>query len=531
MKFINSERQYQPLKGNFLPTRHITIGFDAQLMSTNTIIDHYSRLHHLHKFDSDMNLLGSLSKAIQELGSEIVELDRTVGFEERGYFTSEEQDKIEDLLFRYLLLRDSLWDLIEHYRDYESLYPEENLRARAIVIGFSATLQLYNFSARVVSTICEKPLIIKKLNESYKRSEIPSGTYQQIFHNLTKPENLRRIEIAWQVYEEMIQDDSSHLAQLQKNEPQYRRLMKHIEIAYKQSRRLRDELLEKTALILPDYRNLLRHSEIARLTRSLRKRFTTRLSVMRDVIYTNVSSLKSPLAQLLDISADQIQEMKAMLQPGDIILIFTQGYMSNIFLPGVFKHGITYIGSPEQRKELGLGQLLIGKSDEINNRYLENLEVANTDEGHQADVIEAIAEGVIMSSLEKIMRTHCNRMVALRPKLSDEERVIFLTRVFSYLGNPYDFKFNFNEGTRQCCTEVIYRSLSKLGSINFPLQYHYRQPRLAADDIVVHALADENRFLDFNFLVVGNYDNGNSGTHILKGDQGYQKLHEMMQDV
>ena len=37
-----------------------------------------------------------------------------------------------------------------------------------------------------------------------------------------------------------------------------------------------------------------------------------------------------------------------------MIFTYTAGYMSDVFIPGAFKHGITFVGSLEERSEAGL---------------------------------------------------------------------------------------------------------------------------------------------------------------------------------
>ena len=69
----------------------------------------------------------------------------------------------------------------------------------------------------------------------------------------------------------------------------------------------------------------------------------------------------------------------------------------------------------------------------------------------------------------KIMDTHINRLLVLRPILTEEERTEFLAGVFSYLGDEYDFYFDFADSSRQVCTEVHYRTLNGKGGINFTL--------------------------------------------------------------
>ena len=78
------------------------------------------------------------------------------------------------------------------------------------------------------------------------------------------------------------------------------------------------------------------------------------LYAIRGLLFSNVSDIKMPLTKPIKFSEDQKRQIHSMLKPGDIILTYTAGYMSNVFLPGSFKHGITYIGTSAERKETGL---------------------------------------------------------------------------------------------------------------------------------------------------------------------------------
>ena len=66
-------------------------------------------------------------------------------------------------------------------------------------------------------------------------------------------------------------------------------------------------------------------------------------------------------------------------------------------------------------------------------RRLQIEEIPGSEGGMPADVVEAVAEGVIFNSLDHLLDTHTTRVVALRPKLTEEERRQFLLRVFSLL--------------------------------------------------------------------------------------------------
>jgi len=146
----------------------------------------------------------------------------------------------------------------------------------------------------------------------------------------------------------------------------------------------------------------------------------------RGVIFRDVARIKSPRAKLLQFSKDQVLQIKEMLQPGDILLTYTAGYMSNVFLPGQFKHGITYIGSVEERRHAGLTTNELSKravSDVQRMALIENVGREKSPDGYDVDIVEAVAEGVILNSLDKLLAAHVNRLAVIRPVIADEERL------------------------------------------------------------------------------------------------------------
>ena len=175
--------------------------------------------------------------------------------------------------------------------------------------------------------------------------------------------------------------------------------------------------------------------------------------------------------------------------------------MCNIFLPGTFKHGMTYVGSPEERREAGLTMenmpdIPPGRRDELST----HLSQGTLPTGEDADLVESVAEGVVFSSLDHILETHINRLLVLRPCLTEDERVGQLATVFLLLGNTYDFKFDFSDASHQCCTEVIYRALHKRGTIEFSLIRRMGNQTLSADDIIRHHMSRDDRPFEFVLL-------------------------------
>ncbi|MDA0989163.1 MAG: YiiX/YebB-like N1pC/P60 family cysteine hydrolase, partial [Verrucomicrobia bacterium] len=144
-------------------------------------------------------------------------------------------------------------------------------------------------------------------------------------------------------------------------------------------------------------------------------------------------------------------------------------------------------------------------------------------------VIEAVAEGVIFSSLDHLLETHITRLVVLRPRLTAAERLQQLTTVFDLLGDTYDFKFDFGDASHHCCTEVIYRSLHNRGPIAFDLGPRMGKPTLSADDIIHAQLTRDPEPFEFVLLVSPAADNVSAEIRV--GEQGELAFVDIMSTV
>lgn len=203
-------------------------------------------------------------------------------------------------------------------------------------------------------------------------------------------------------------------------------------------------------------------------------------------IFLRVSRLRKPGAHLVSFSARQKERIRSLLQPGDILLTFTAGYASDVFIPGAFKHGMTWVGPVGQREAAGLSpdRIVLTGGEAERRKLARDLRQDVTVQGLPADLIEAVAEGVKFSNLNFILDTHINRLLVLRPKMGPGNRARQVSRTFSYLGQDYDFRFDFADASRQVCTEVIYRSLNGLDGIQLPLTRRGGHATLSADDLV-----------------------------------------------
>lgn len=441
------------------------------------------------RIETDLIRYRAYSAAMSEMASEMFELRKISKVYSRDYYEPREHDKIENLLFRYLMCRGSLWEFVRYYVNYRQIYSDPVLQTKAFLIGYGAGLQVVNYSSLIVATFLNEPVGIAKINEAFPRSEIPRGTYDMLYKQVTSVQNLKSIKVAWVLFSNEMKDSSSVLNHLYVRDPECRKIVDDIHRLYKESNERIETILKDKSLLLPEVVNQLRQNMIAEIADKAKMAVNDNLYAAREVLFTTVGDIKAPTAKPLHFSPEQKKLVKSLLRPGDIILTYSAGYMSNIFLPGHFKHGIVYVGSPAQRQGMGLTEAKVRDCAPLPSEtmypYLARERLPN---GYEADVIEAVSEGVVFNSMDFLMDSHINRMVILRPQLEAEELVGALSHTYSLLNNPYDFKFDFNDGACECCTEIIYRSLHLRGRFNFSLTKRAGVFTLSADDIVNYYL-------------------------------------------
>ena len=462
-------------------------------------------------------------RTIQSVAPHLDELD--AAFEKlpnpadlgRDYFNARETEEFEGLLFRFLAIQTTLWDMVDSYGGQDADFPADEIDTKAHVLSITATLLLASHTAFVVARFADEPIAIAQLNEVYFRSEIPFGSYDRMRVNTTAPDLLETVTESKALYAKEMADPHSALATLANNDAEYASLITQIPAL----RDVAESRLQQVARYYPS------HSEAEKLAREDKEEQHKTLYALRSLLFKEVSRLKNPTAHVVVFSDAQKQEIFSLLEPGDLVLTYTAGYMSDVFIPGTFKHGITYIGTPDNRKSIGLSANVLPPDERFDVLELTaNLQQSSLPDGTHADMIEAVAEGVIFNNLELIMDTHINRMLVLRPRLSDAERAAFLVEVYSYLGDGYDFRFDFADASQQVCTEVIYRAINGKGSIDFALTERAGHETLSADDIANYHLDSEA--FEFVLLVETKPDSKNNEALVYIGPEGEDRIEALM---
>lgn len=405
----------------------------------------------------DEQTLTAIASSNSALQDAILALRNSGDWKKRGYFSAEESDRSELLLFRFHTAHHHLNDIVERYEKIPAAAPKAE---QATALRNKANRLALEQTHFLVNTFAGDPIAIDKLNQAYPRSEIPRDTYDRLVESLEPPLKHKAEAATLKIKNDL--NDSSYLAQTE--------------------------------------------------------------------LFYHVSRLRKPNAHLISFSTPQKQDVTSRLQPGDILLTYTAGYASDVFIPGAFKHGITYVGTVEQRHAAGLSPdriILVGGSRE-GQKLARDLKTTTTVNGRPANLIESIAEGVKFSNLEHIMDTHINRLLILRPKLNSTNRAKQVSRTFSYIGQDYDFRFDFADSSRQVCTEVIYRALNGLDRIDFPLTRRGGHVTLSADDLVNYWLHQKPDAFEFILYAEEAPLSPTHKARILTGTEGKNRVIELM---
>tara|TARA_B100001750_G_scaffold143519_1_gene114508 strand:+ start:63 stop:1538 length:1476 start_codon:yes stop_codon:yes gene_type:complete len=462
-------------------------------------------------FQKDIKQLSIFKTAFESMFSEMMKQQEETTRHKTGYITNTENDRIENLLFRYLILRNSTWEIINKYRGYQTFSenPQDNMKA--FVIGYSASLILYKYSGLLITTYLNDDQMVNKLNESYYRSKIPKETFNNVFSNLTNPQNLEDLDVARELYMRELRVTGTPLNRLY-NDPMYKVFLDELEELHQVHTKLRETIFKQSRILSADLENRLRHSEIKKKVDGLIETTGGLLAAIRAFVMTQVGDLKSPVYEALSFSQAEKEQVISQLKTGDIILTFSEGYLSNIFLPGVFTHSIIYVGTRNSWSTKDW--------DALNLTPAQRSMISPED-----DIIEALSEGVVSGTIDHILDSKINRMVVFRPLLKPEEMKSAIKEAHAYLGNEYDFSFDINDASKQICTEIIYRAFNGKNNIRFDLVSRIGTMTLNADDIGKAALKSES--MEFLMLVVeDNYRPGHA--RISRGKPGLEKIKELL---
>lgn len=207
------------------------------------------------------------------------------------------------------------------------------------------------------------------------------------------------------------------------------------------------------------------------------------------------------------VSNADINIFKEELLPGDILLKRNNYQLTNIGLPGFWTHTGIYIGCLEKLDKyfdnIFLGDCLC-VSEYVKAIYPKVYDsLLGKDKSNQEYIIEVIAPGVVINSLDAIAKV--DYFSALRPKLSKEDKLKALFTAFESLGKAYDYNFDIMTDNALFCSELIYKSYlssSNKKGIRFDLEPKAGRLLLSPNSIIKKFDSEFNsENAEFDFVV------------------------------
>jgi len=420
------------------------------------------------------------AQQLDRLEEQMADLRADFSRGERDFLTQEDQDEIRGLLLAYLDLRTALLKTIWLYRGENTgaaAGTDDQLETNAFLTAYAASALLVEKAWLIYDTFRDDPVTSQQLDLGDLAWGIPAGTFSNIGASLSNETVMSELQMA-------------------------RRRFDSVEFRVSQDAPWTN-LETRAALAHPTLDEVFDGIGRRRLERAFQD-LTRQILAPVDQI-TPATSMAISRFRFKErpphrglISPEQLEDIRAQLQPGDILVERRNWYISNSLLPGFWPHTALYLGSYEELRELGI------TTDPRVAPHMSDFQGQN-ELGDEFAVIEAIGEGVIFTSFEQSVG-EADAVAIFRPNLSDEDLREALGRALSHRGKEYDFDFDFETTDRLVCTELIFRTYDGILEIP-PMRSIMGKPRMAANDYVrlwADGLESDDpqlelvRFLDFD---------------------------------
>ena len=418
------------------------------------------------QLEADAAMLREVLAGFDRLEVMYEEASQTMSPQRRGFFTPEEDNQIRAMLLAYRNYRLACWDVIWRYKNY-SRRRTSAWDLRRFIVGYAASLRLFQKSLRLVEIAEFDPMLRRKLNESDRAYELAAGFFEDILISYSSVYNYLRMVAAgifWRANRRRVRDLGLE------TDPVVGWL---VPVIVRERRVLQGKFWQILGKRLRrDWGAALRL--FVRPVKLLQHRSLTRLAG----IMANLAD-RSEYRRGIDNRA--LAHVGGVLQPGDVLLIRTEDSITAALLPGFWTHACIYAGTVEDLERLGL----------LAHPHVSRLGRVISRQGPQPLVIEAVPRGCRVHTLEYALRA--DDLVVLRPNVEQPVLRDSLIEAFSHVGKPYDFEFDFNVSSRIVCTGLVYRSLHGRGPISFRLTRRLGRFCLSPDDIVEQQLAGMQR--------------------------------------
>ncbi len=415
--------------------------------------------------ESGLRTVVQMAEYFRDLKSRAATIAERIRPQERGYFTTLEDDDARPLLVSYWHARNALFDLITSFQDDEEL--NDTARREAFLIAFAAALLLVDAARFLREVADQRPIVRSKFNEPAPQYGVPGGVYDAVQKSLVSARH------GWHLYHaiEYFNEHEAELRELARNTP-YAPLLACI-----------DELRFRLNVSITQFAEAKLRTRADQLLRQVGRTLIGRaLYGIQKLAGSLAANKYLRLGHRPGLPGDVAASIRKLLLPGDVLVVRKEYALTNYFLPGYWPHAALYLG--DTKELVGLG---IHEQEHVKPRWARLLDSDSNTEGH---VLESMRDGVNLRTLKSPFAS--DSVVVLRPALDRQDIGKALARGFAHEGKPYDFDFDFRRADRLVCTEVVYRSFDGVGSINIPLVQRAGRPTLSGSDLIQMGIRDTN---------------------------------------
>jgi hypothetical protein len=409
------------------------------------------------ELEAGIRTVKQVAESFAELKVSASTLAERITAQRRGYFTPDEEDDTLAALISYWQMRCALLDLICTMRREGG--PIANPDPACFIVAFAAASLLVDAARFLRETADHRPIVRNKLNEPAPQFGVPAGVYDTIQRSLLSARN------GWHLY--------------------------HAREYYGRNRGgLREIAAALDAIPLIGQIEALDDRLNVTVNQFTRAKLRTRADqIARQASWTLLGRAMYGLQKLAGIlvadkyvrpghaprlPSEVCREVRQRLMPGDVLVVRKEFALTNYFLPGYWPHAALFLGTAEQVRSLG-----IHDHEHARKRWDRLSAMA---EGETGVVLEAMKDGVHLRPLASPFGV--DSIVVIRPRASAEEVARGIARCLAHEGKPYDFDFDFRRSDRLVCTEVVYRALDGLGSVQLPLTRRAGRLNLSGGDLL-----------------------------------------------
>ena len=391
---------------------------------------------------SDEQMLVSAISSARALEVRAAELQAGFLSGKRSYYAQADSDAIRQAMLSYLSCRTTLLGLVWKYQRHAEI-ADERLRARAFLLQLAAASAISDSSLKLVTRFEPYADTVRKLNEPDASWGLPPGMFDLVKRNLMQTQ-------ARDFMNQSLDDYRAAAATFARFDLVAAAPFNGFHDVIRQHAQTREErlsLLAEGSLTEPI-------KEAGRMTKTLTYHGQAFVST-----WLGSTRFRQPRDGQLMIRPQELAEFRAKLKPGDILIERQNWFLSRALMPGYWAHAALYVGTTNDLVRLGLD-----RDPRVVAQWRQF--AARNAQGHEHLILEAVPEGVRMTTLE-----HCigvaDAAAVLRPRVKEENVREAIARAFSHLGKNYDFDFDFFSSDKLVCTELVFRCYD--GAVQFPL--------------------------------------------------------------